>query len=108
MQKPSAGSQRHYFRAGCHSLRAAMPPKRGGGRGSGSAGRAGPGLIQEAPAAPALGQGEALPLVAPTHKYTDANPREVAVAVNEAHMLQVNEAMDIIREKLPGGAGKES
>ena len=97
--------QHPYVWAGCHSLRT-MPPKGRGGRSSGSgAGRssAGPGLVggEVVPA-----HGQAAPAVA-TDKYTDANP-DVVVAVNEAHMLQVNDAMDIVRDALPGGTGKES
>jgi hypothetical protein len=96
-----------------------MPPKRGSGRGSGrgssgSAGRssAGRGLAhdEESVVVPALGPHADPADVAPTGKYDDTNPngKEAVVAVNEAHMLLVNEAVDIIQEALPGGAGKES
>eukprot|EP00972_Heterocapsa_arctica_P093939 13855364-Heterocapsa_arctica.AAC.1 len=57
---------------------------------------------------PALDDCAAPAVVATTDKYADANPNEVVVSVNEAHMIQVNNAVDIVREALPGGAGKES
>jgi hypothetical protein len=88
----------------------AMPGKRGAGRGSGSPGSAGrgspgPGDVLVAPALEA-GANPAVP--DKTDKYTDAIPREAVVAVNEVHMIKVNEALAAVEEALPGGAGKES
>ena len=67
-----------------------MPPRRKSGSGSSGA----------APDVPALGNGAAPALVSTPEKYGDES------SVNEAHMLQVNTAMDTVREAMPGGAGK--
>jgi hypothetical protein len=66
-----------------------MPPRRKSGSGSHSGNDV-----------PALGNGAAPALVSTPEKYGDES------SVNEAHMLQVNTAMDTVREAMPGGAGK--
>jgi hypothetical protein len=82
-----------------------MPPRRKSGGGS----SAGPGGASRVPAelVPAA-LDDAPAVVGTTDKYSDANPNEAVVAVNEAHMMQVNNAVDIVREAMPGGAGKDS
>jgi hypothetical protein len=85
-----------------------MPKRGAGGRGSnGSAGRSSAGH-GPAEVVPALEQGADPAVKARTDKYIDSNPRDTVVAVNEAHVLSVNNALDTIQEAFPGGAGKES
>lgn len=58
-----------------------------------------------AAALPAIADGTVADAVS---KYADTNPDEVVVCVNEAHMVEVNNALDIVRETFPGDAAKDS